>query len=205
MGDLLDFLRWHYEGATERRHDLLEAPSLLDALGSTVQLAWPETVIWLARGADRDHPDMLVWRLDGVDGFVDPYVPTRRRAGGRGVTGSIPVTARESEVWHINHATDGSATSRDYLLYRALRAARVDMDAIEEVLGSASVAHAHSDALLAALAGIWLDERLAAGYTPAAAQTMLALVADPRVCARMNWEQARPLGRTGADCFNRAI
>lgn len=196
VGDLLDYLRRQYEALDdETKQELFASLSLPDAVQATVQLAFPGRRIYLAKPdtsldnpETRDAATVIVWCLDDLPGFIDPYDPTRLRGDRRGVLGRILVRSSLS-YWRNSTNED-----RDYLIYRALREARVELHTITDVLANRDdTVLFYSRPTIAAIATMWRDALLDEGYTPEASRTLLALRAAPAVLALTEWDDAEPI------------
>lgn len=188
--DLLDFLRARYEAATDQHDDLLASTSLVDAVRSTVQLAWaPHPVnVQVVYGTGGSGHHTLLWLLDGLDDVAtinDPYAPSLREVGQSGVVGSLEVWERDMEAWDAA-ANDAERTFlRDLLLYRVLRMARVDLYSADDVVTTDKALNAYPDGFLAAVGDLWCELKFAADADPEGVSALFALVAHPQVHARV--------------------
>lgn len=89
---------------------------------------------------------------------------------------------------------NGNDEYRDYLVYRTLRNARVELQTITEVLADRDDATMfYSRPMIAEVATMWRDALLDEGYTPEMARTLLALRAAPAVLELIEWDDHGPI------------
>lgn len=176
------------------RAALLAASSLVEAVERTVRLAHDRQA-HVSTGTPNSEGRMLGYNITGLADVEDPYGP---RPPGHLALATLVLTSADAREWVRAAAKTGArplpsrgVEIRESLLNEILLSAKiveVDVDGLLSAGLSLDAAGIFPPRLTQLAAMVWWETRMIEGHTPEAAQTLLALRADPEVLAHVEWQ-----------------